>query len=353
MAQAPTQASQQPCAARALSVDSDASSDSIIILTQQDQIDDLEELRNKKVSLGGRLSRPRKEYRYIQFLNGFGREYTDDDCFFDYMQMEGKYWRGELLAWESHLTRIRRRWERRHDAPSGTVPPPLPAHEMSPLALHEEYLELVLSKVRTGARKGAQSPIEGGWHFGRYALLWEHFREMKRVVEEMRAECGLTDPALLGTRDDEDALDPWAPASAPCAEEPERPRRDRPERAAPRVRFALGGSGKAQSRALATDEEVARGILAEKPAPKAAGGVHVIDYAIKSIKTNPEKEDSQDTVVAQREPSSGPPAPVARPGEDKSSRKRKRRGKEHGASMMRRARQSRRIMGLQPEYCGL
>ncbi|KAJ4409169.1 hypothetical protein N0V82_009548 [Gnomoniopsis sp. IMI 355080] len=263
---APAPLSQTPPEPQASKAGSDNSSIATRIFTFQDHLDEIQELRERKSLLGGRLSRPIKEYRKEDIKMHPPRagmwDNPDDAYQTMYLFLERKYWDGELRAWESLLARIQRRWERSNDAAGGTIPPPPPVRDMDPLELHTLYLDLVREKVEAGAEHGARDPFSGGWLFGDYKLLVEHSQAMERLVEEMRRERGLTKQAATeeeeghgGTRESlasashsgakkakilqgddlKDAASPAGPAS-------KKTRTKKPMKSASRKRKKIGGA---------------------------------------------------------------------------------------------------------------
>lgn len=138
---------------------SDAESDDsevTTVFTAQDIIDGVGEMLERKALLGGRPTRPIKEYRKVgvplapptyvapDYLRGSiptPPEHSDETYFKCYAVMENVYFSSELRAWEAFLRRKHRRWQRRNDAAGGTVPPPPPVLDTDPLELHSQYLE--------------------------------------------------------------------------------------------------------------------------------------------------------------------------------------------------------------------
>lgn len=389
MAPAPKQA-QHP--AQDPDVDSD-DSNATRIITFEDVLDEIQEIRERKVVLGGRLSRPIKQYRKEDIRMHPPRpgmwDNPEDAYYSMYLFLERKYWDGERRAWESFLTRIQRRWQTRNDAAGGTIPPPPPLQDMDPVELYTEYLELVHGKVQAGAAQGAENPFSGGWVFGDYALLLDHSEAMERVLEEIRKERGLTDQALTGEEDHGETRASLASESHSGASKQKRPQGDDSEEvAAPqagpaseKTRTQKSPTAASRRRKRAHDDEVeddgttqagraskkARPGQSRAPAPRKqnVGGSHADNTTSTSaagardVPNKPpratsrrvrEKEVQAKTTTKSksRPKKSSATAPDSRP-----STGRMRTGKDIGGPSTGSSRRSRRVAGLKPENGGL
>lgn len=333
--------------------DPGADSDTSIVtqdFTEQDVLDDIQKLRERKTYLGGRLSRPVKPFRKEDILL-HPPEFVDPDdpdepWRWAYLNTEIRYWRGEVRAWEAFLWQIQRKWQKRNDAAGGTVPPPPPLPEMDHFELYTDYLKLVRKMVESGGRQ-THWHLDGGWHFGQYDILLDHFESVQRLVEDIRKERDLTDQPLpaeaegargpsgdasqlagRSKRKREEEIELSDDAAADAEPAPKKSRKQTPSAPATNARTVRGGRTRI-SKAVDTSAE-------ESKADGRRRGRRTAQATVKG-----------------KEKSAADLADPGQRGQDlKTSTGRARRSKVNVAAT-RSSRHSRRLAGSKPEYSGL
>lgn len=359
-AQAPPEQA-EPGAAQAPDADSDVDSNATKEWTAEGCLQEIHELRERKLSLCGRLSRPIKEYCREDVVSRLHPprpgmfDDIEESYYNTYLDWEHTYWHHEVRAWEGLLKRIQRDWEKRNDAAGGTVPPPPPLREMDPLELHTEYLELVQSRLEAATSRGGGKVKGNGWFFHSYRILVEHYEAMKRVVEEMRNERNQTVKAATQEKHRDETRASSASASHSGAKKRKRTQDDdSDEDATPRAAPAPKKTRTQKKGAPAPKKQTARGArTTNSTSTPAAEAADVPSEPAKTTRRGPGKKEVQAKIIKKSElvpKKSRARAPAAEAATERVRKGKNITSRDQPSGSPRR---SRRRAGLEPENDGL
>lgn len=217
-------ADEQPSAAHNDEDDSAAQSDDSNA-TQEESTETIlagaQAARQQKMRLGGRPTRPVKEYRpedvnLIPMADDHPRAKLhrgpagpapqrtvswEKTLYRTYCADERMHFRSELLAWESFLRSIRRDWVRRGEAAGGTIPPPPPILEWDPLDLHMRYLEFLKQTRAADDNDDSELMVLNRFNFWPYHVFVDHIEAVERQVAEIQEERKLANGISVGANE--------------------------------------------------------------------------------------------------------------------------------------------------------